>query len=169
MPNSVSRRTFLKAGLVGTLALAAAGGTYRVLNPSAPSRFMMDDAAHGALAAIVPVMLKGAIEENQTEAAILRVQQAISTLPLPTQKEVQDLFALLTFAPARRFVAGVPEDWPQAAPEEVEAFLQRWRLSRFALLQSAYHALHDLIIGSWYADESTWAAIGYPGPLKELS
>jgi hypothetical protein len=37
------------------------------------------------------------------------------------------------------------------------------------MLQSAYHALHDLIFGGWYADSASWAAIGYPGPLKELS
>jgi hypothetical protein len=28
--------------------------------------------------------------------------------------------------------------------------------------------MHDLIIGAWYADPSTWEAIGYPGPIKEL-
>jgi hypothetical protein len=29
--------------------------------------------------------------------------------------------------------------------------------------------MHDLVLGAWYANPSNWAAIGYPGPLKELS
>ena len=59
--------------------------------------------------------------------------------------------------------------WSKAKREDVAAFLQSWRVHRLMMLQSAYHALHDLILGGWYADESTWAGIGYPGPNKELS
>jgi hypothetical protein len=29
-----------------------------------------------------------------------------------------------------------------------------------------YQAMHDLVLGSWYADASSWDAIGYPGPTK---
>lgn len=170
MPPSVTRRTFLKAGLLGTLVLASAGGAYRVFrSDDAPTGFVLDTKAHAALAAIVPVVLKGAMVPAESEVAVTRVQHAVAGLPLATQKEVQDLFALLTLAPTRRLVAGISSDWTEAAPAEIEAFLQSWRLSRFALLQSAYQALHDLITGSWYADESTWPSIGYPGPLKELS
>jgi hypothetical protein len=59
--------------------------------------------------------------------------------------------------------------WSQATQEDVAAFLSHWRVHRLALLQSAYHALHDLVIGGWYADESTWESIGYPGPMRALS
>ena len=72
-------------------------------------------------------------------------------------------------APARRLLVGIPDDWPDAKTADVAAFLQSWRVHRFTMLQTAYHALHDLVIGGWYADESTWASIGYPGPIKELS
>lgn len=170
MPSTVSRRSFLKASLFGALALASAGGAYRLLAPSEPPpRFALDDKTHQVLAAIVPIVLQGAISADQVGEAIERVGQAIANLPLSTQQEVQDLFALLILAPTRRFVAGLKVDWSRASAEDVAAFLQDWRLSRFALLQSAYHALHDLITGSWYADESTWAGIGYPGPMKELT
>jgi hypothetical protein len=172
MTTSPSRRTFLKVGLFGTLTLAAAGGLYRVTQRAdVPSNFVLDDAAKSILAAIVPVMLKDAITTmpSDIDAAIARVNGAIAGLPLSAQKELQDLFGLLTLAPSRRFLAGLPNDWPQAKQEDIGAFLQSWRRSRFALLQSAYHGLHDLIIGSWYSHESAWAAIGYPGPIKELS
>jgi hypothetical protein len=36
-------------------------------------------------------------------------------------------------------------------------------------LRSAYQALHDLVLGAWYANPANWDAIGYPGPLKELA
>jgi hypothetical protein len=98
-----------------------------------------------------------------------RVHQTILGLPLATQKEVQDLFGLLALAPARRLLAGVSHDWADASLEEVTAFLQDWRTHRLTLLRSAYQALHDLVLGSWYSDSTHWAAIGYPGPIPELS
>lgn len=168
----ISRRSFLRTGLIGTLALATAGGLYRTARPAdAAGKFLFDDQARAVLNAIIPVMLKDVTDSSFSAAtsAIYRVQKAIAGLPLTTQREIQDLFGLLTLAPSRRFLVGLPDDWPQAKQEDVAAFLNRWRLHRFGMLQSAYHALHDLITGSWYADESTWASIGYPGPIRQLS
>ena len=171
MSTSSSRRSFLKVGLLGTLALATAGGLYRMIRPAdIPRSFTMDEAAKSVLMAVVPAMLKNAISSPEdVEVAIARVGDAIRGLPLVTQKEVQDLFALLALGPSRRLLAGIPDDWHLAKPEDVSAFLQDWRFSRIALFQGAYLGLHDLITGSWYSHESTWASIGYPGPIKELS
>lgn len=172
MSTPLSRRAFLKVGVIGALALAAAGGVYRATRrPEPPGKFVMDDTARTVLSAIVPVMLKGAMDSTpkNIDRAVASVQSTIAGLTLSAQKEIQDLFALLALGPSRRFLAGIPDDWPKARQEDVATFLQNWRTSRFGLLQSAYHGLHDLVFGSWYADESTWAAIGYPGPLEELS
>jgi hypothetical protein len=168
----ISRRGFLKTGLAGALVLATAGGIYRLTRaPEQLTPFALDPAGQHALAAIAPVMLKGAIEpaSPHINTAIERVLEAIAGLPLATQKEIQDLFALLTLAPTRRLLAGVSVDWPEADEAEVTSFLQNWRTHRLAMFQTAYQALHDLITGSWYANESSWASIGYPGPMKELS
>lgn len=172
MATTISRRSFLKAGLIGAVALATAGGIYRATRQSAPAAgFVLDENARAVLTAIVPVVLQDAIDPipQAVESAVMRVRDAIAGLPLSMQNEIQDLFGLLALGPTRRLLAGLPEDWPQAKPQDVAAFLQDWRLSRFTLLQSAYHALHDLITGTWYGHESSWAAIGYPGPIKELS
>ncbi|KIF82925.1 hypothetical protein [Noviherbaspirillum autotrophicum] len=172
MSKALSRRSFLKVGIVGGLALATAGGIYRLTRaPEVPHRFVLDDGAHKVLAAIAPVILAGALRPGpaDVQASVERTKGAILGLPLRTQKEIQDLFALLTLAPARRFLAGLPDDWANAKQEDVAAFLQSWRMHRIGMLQTAYHALHDLVVGPWYADESTWASIGYPGPIKELS
>jgi hypothetical protein len=173
---AVPRRTFLKAGGLAALAMAIGGGAYRLSRPAGvPDRFILDGEARAAIDAIVPAMLAGALPQAQPArgAAIARategVHQAILGLPLATQKEIADLFGLLALGPARRFLAGVPDGWASASTEQVGAFLQAWRLHRFAMLQVAYHALHDLVLGAWYADPSAWTAIGYPGPLRELS
>ncbi len=171
-----NRRTFLKVGALAALTLAAGGGIYRYTHPpGSPQRFVLDGEAKAALDAIIPAMLEGALPADAgaraaaVSATTGRVHQAILGLPLNTQKEVQDLFGLLALAPARRVLTGVSGGWSHATDAQVGAFLQEWRFHRLAMLQTAYHALHDLIIGSWYADPSSWAAIGYPGPLKELA
>jgi len=170
-----SRRSFLKAGALGALLLAAGGGIYRYTHPPAPHPFALDGEARTALDAIVPAVLAGALPGDPAmraqaiSATTARVHQTILGLPLATQKEVQDLFGLLALAPARRLLAGVRQDWASASADEVAAFLQDWRVHRLALLRSAYQALHDLVLGSWYSDPDHWAAIGYPGPVKELA
>ena len=91
------------------------------------------------------------------------IRKAVSGLSLPVQKEIAELFSLLTLAPTRRLLAGVAPVWQDAGVAEVSAFLESWRRSRFMLLQSAYAALHDLALGAWYARPERWEAIGYPG------
>ncbi len=169
------RRTFLKVGALAALALAAAGGAYRYANPPGPARrFVLDGEARAALEAIVPAMLAGVLPAGSARAPAIAatsagVHQAILGLPLGTQQEVQDLFALLALAPVRRVLTGVAGPWSGASEAQVGAFLQDWRFHRLGMLQTAYHALHDLVIGAWYANPSSWDAIGYPGPMKELA
>jgi hypothetical protein len=170
-----SRRSFLKAGALAALVLAAGGGVYRFTHPPVPKGFVLDGEARGALHAIVPAILAGVLPtEPQARAQAIaaateRLNQTILGLPLPTQQEVQDLFGLLALGPARRLLTGIPHGWLEAKDAEVSAWLQDWRTHRLGLLRSAYQALHDLVLGSWYSDAANWAAIGYPGPLKELA
>lgn len=166
----------MKVGALAALTLAAGGGIYRYTRPAAPpQRFVLDGEAKAAIDAIIPAMLAGALPDNPAARAAAigattgRVHQAILGLPLNTQKEISDLFGLLSLAPARRLLTGVSDGWSSASAAQVGVFLQEWRFHRLDMLQSAYHALHDLIIGSWYADPSSWHAIGYPGPMKELA
>ncbi|MFA9215877.1 MAG: hypothetical protein ACEQSK_02120 [Sphingomonadaceae bacterium] len=171
-----SRRSFLKIGVLGALTLAAGGAIYRAMQaPAVSGPFVLDGAARAVLAALIPSMVGPAVPTEPAARAacvddmLVRVEAAIHGLPRATQKEVQDLFGLLALGPARRFLAGIPDSWEQATPAQVDAFLDSWRSHRFDLLTSAYQALHDLILGPWYANPANWAAIGYPGPIKELS
>lgn len=164
----MQRRSFLKAGLLGGLALAAGGAVYRHIHPPVAQRFALDPQGRSMLAALLPAITGLSPEPAALQAGIDRVGAAINALPLRMQKEIGDLFGLLNMAPTRRLLAGVPP-WAEATPDEVAAFLQSWRTHRTEMLQTAYHGLHDLVLGGWYAEPATWAAIGYPGPIKELS
>ncbi|WP_426337398.1 hypothetical protein ACN9MY_12465 [Pseudoduganella sp. R-31] len=164
----MQRRSFLKAGLLGGLALVAGGAVYRQLRPAVAERFALDAEGRTMLAALIPAITGVAPDAAALQAAIDRVGAAINGLPLRVQKEISDLFGLLNMAPTRRLLAGVPA-WHDATAEQLAAFLEGWRTHRTEMLQTAYHGLHDLVLGAWYAESSTWAAIAYSGPMKELS
>lgn len=168
-----TRRSLLKLGMFSALALATAGVVYRaVRDPVAPAPLLLDTDARIALRAISAAMLGVALPERSEaalDAAVAGTELAIAGLPHSMQKELQDLFALLVLSPTRRYLAGLPDDWAQARPQDVATFLQSWRTHRLSMLQGAYLALHDLILGPWYADPANWAAIGYPGPTLQFS
>lgn len=168
-----TRRQFLKAGLAGGAALAALGAYYVASRgKTAPGRLGEGESA--VIAAIVPVILGGVLpaEGEARRKAIAKtvdgVGIAIAGLSASAQQELSELFALLGVVPARMLVAGVWSSWEGTGSDEIAAFLERWRMSRFALLRSAYAALHDLVLGAWYGDAGAWQAIGYPGPPEIL-
>lgn len=169
----MNRRRFVKTGLIGGAVLTAAGAwvvwrDMRDADGGGPSR----DRIALILGAIAPALLESVspTDSQQRTAEIDRivagVKAVIAVFPLAVQKELGDLFRLLDIRLSRRLLTGVSTEWGGADPAEVAAFLESWRTSRIGLLQSGYFALHDLVLGAWYADASTWAAIGYPGPPK---
>ena len=161
----ISRRTALKTGLLGGALLGAAGLVGRFAGRDA------DADRTGVLTALVPAMLDGALpaERKLADAAIARcvasVGTAIAGLSPQAQAELAQLFSLLSLPPGRLLLAGLAQPWPQADVADVRGALTRWREHPLALLQTAYQALHDLVLGAWYGDEANWAAMGYGGPI----
>jgi len=164
-----SRRRFLKFGAAGALLLAAAGAARAQPGYRAPGGSdtlqVLREADREVLAAITLAILAGTGATGPgLAAAVGSVERAVAGLPPHLQEEVGQLLALLASWPGRRWVAGVGVPWRQASVAEVSGFLERWRFSRWALLQQGYHALHDLVLAAWYARPDSWPAIGYPGP-----
>jgi hypothetical protein len=163
----IRRREFLKAGLAGSFLLAcvgqwrSAGAAAEAKPESGEEMAMLVAIANAVLAGMLPA--DTGIRTRLLMETADGVRHAVSGLSLQSQKEVAELFSLLTLSPSRRLIAGVSAPWHEARVEEVTAFLEAWRRSRFALLQGAYAALHDLVLGAWYARPDNWAAIGYPG------
>lgn len=159
-----SRRAFIKAGVLGGLLLGAGGAWFAVTREHAPAG-RLTHSARSMFQAITPVMLAGMLgeESGQIERVVDGVERAVAGLGVAAQSELAELFGLLGFYPARKLLTGIDE-WRLATPADVEAFLSGWRFHRYAMLQGAYAALHDLVLGAWYAQPESWESIGYPGP-----
>ena len=123
---TISRRTFIKAGLVGAVALATAGW---LKGPHAPPsgipRRTLDADAEAILAAMVPVLLDGALpsapdaRQRALAETLTSIDVAIAGLPPAAQAELAQLFALLALPPVRLGLARVAAPWPQAAPATI--------------------------------------------------
>jgi hypothetical protein len=122
------------------------------------------------IAALVPVVLAGSLpaEEAARAGAIRDVvaafDRAVAGLAPAVQAEIGELFSFMSFAPTRLAFAGLWAPLEESKPEELEAFLKRWRYSRFELQRVSYQALTQLIQASWYDNRAAWTAIHYPGP-----
>jgi hypothetical protein len=171
VPNT-TRRTLLKAGIAGGAVLVLARWIVTSYSPGESpvvGVWTLDPSARTIIAAIVPVLLEGALPDagSSVEAraeVVVGVDRAVAGLPPASRKELEQLFALLSFAPTRCLIAGVWSPWPDASSKSVAAFLASWRDSRFALLRSGYGALHQIIMAAWYGNTRAWPAIGYGGP-----
>ncbi|MCX7161520.1 MAG: hypothetical protein WCI19_10905 [Betaproteobacteria bacterium] len=169
-----TRRQFIKTGIGGGLLLTAAALLHKPLDRIGKQALVaanpLDPSLRSVVRAIAPVILLGAFPATDPAraAALERITRgvalAVAALGASAQKEVAELFALLAFAPTRILVAGVSADWDQAGVADIETFLRRWQDSPMDLLKTGYQALHDLVLGAWYADSDSWPAIGYPGP-----
>ena len=60
--------------------------------------------------------------------------------------------------------AGLWKPLEESTPQEIRAFLLRWRDSRFELQRASYRALTQLVQAAWYGNSASWPGIGYPGP-----
>jgi hypothetical protein len=163
------RRTLLKVGLAGGAILAVARGAVLVARRRAPDA-ATDPDTRTVLRGVMTALLANALpadpaaRDRALEGGLQRSLATIAGLPPATRAELGELFTLLASAPGR-WLAGV-DRWEDANPEQVGAFLQRWRTHSFDLFRAGYHALRDLVLGPYYADASTWEAIGYPGPIR---
>lgn len=166
----LTRRQLLGGGLAAGAALAIAGLAYEysadVARTDPQFRFtQLDDHDRAIVAAVAPVMLAGALPDESAVPQVVRgVDVAIAGLPLEVRAQIRQLFGILRFPLTRTLVAGVWHPWHEARPDEVRRFLVSWRYSGVPKLRSAYDALHQLLMASWYGNAKAWTAIGYTGP-----
>jgi len=180
----LDRRGFLRLGMTGSLALASvsslsvlSGCSSRpTASPDAPApadetgfRFLNEE-DRVLFAALIPAIVGPSLpdepEERQQaiDAVILRVDDALYRFGPPNQAEFRQLLDLLHFTPTRLAVARVTSSWENVSADQAEAFLARWRNSRFGLLNAGYIGLIQVTNVAWYGHESHHAVSGYPGP-----
>lgn len=168
----LSRRRFIFVGLAGAVAVAATTLIVRSRSTASPAdgRALMRE-HRGMLAVIAVALLDNALPADAAErdTVLNRVLAAaaalIDNLPPSTRAEIAELFSLLSVKPARALL-GYSGDWAITDVQAVATFLAGLRSSAIGLKQQSYFALHDVLLGSFYADPSSWAATGYPGPPR---
>lgn len=172
------RRHFLKTGIAGSVLLAMVGSNTLLTARSNASDKPCDTCLwltqpdRVLLAALVPVMLEGALPSEPVEAkraiksVIKNFDQTVSYFTPAIRREIRQLLALLEFPLTRVLLTGALTAWEKEDTSTIRSFLKRWQTSRLALFRSGYGALHDLICGAWYANPRSWPRIHYPGPPR---
>lgn len=173
-PTVLNRRQFLRIGLFGTALLATAGGVASLSgcspDTSAQGFQQLRESDLPMLRRVIPVVLAGALPQKQQADTIESVMQALDNnlhhLSPNLNRQVTQLFDLLTLGVTRGPVTGIWGSWENASDEAVKAFLRRWENSSFALLQQGQNALTNLILLSCYSTSASWPQCGYPGPPR---
>ncbi|MGH8454133.1 MAG: hypothetical protein ACRES4_06365 [Nevskiales bacterium] len=179
-PFDLTRRSFLKLGVAGSVAL---GTTSLVANLAgcgkreqaiAQGFAFLRDADVTLFRALTPVVLGAALpadaasRESLTTETLKRIDGACFMLEPNAQGEVLKLFDLLHMRVTRWLTTGVSAPWPEAEAADIERFLERWRGSSVGIFNAGYRLLTKLVAASYYAIPATWPLSGYPGPLAAV-
>ena len=168
----MKRRDFIKSSLGGITLVFGGVASYQLYLESQTLPFektkalFLSEGDQMVLSVLIPVLLNGATGKVDLVKCIQNIDAAIVRLPEKTQQELRQLFDLLGSMFGRLIIAGVWQNWQMASNQSLNEFLSSWRNSSLELLQQAYLGLHKLIIGSFYSEQSSWASLGYPGPLN---
>ncbi|HEX4857021.1 MAG TPA: hypothetical protein VFV28_09420 [Limnobacter sp.] len=171
----MDRRRFLKLGAAGLLV---AGGLGWLGKQFAKVEVLAGGSVVKAshlplLRAIASGLLDPVLPANGREQALDKAVKAFTdatrTLAAPAQAELGQLLNILENPVGRRLIADLGNNWEEATPLQVQAFLTGFRDHPIPALQPGYHALHDLMMAAWYGLPDQWASIGYPGPPFQIS
>ena len=167
----MQRRTFFGLGLASGAVLLVAGGAAAVLQPGL-ERGKLSPVGRGVFAAVGRAVLDKTLPADRglRDAAISglleRIDALTASLPPHAQGELSQLLSLLGSAAGRHALATLAVPWRLARVVDVQRALQGMRLSRFALKQQAYSALHEITSAAYFSDSAMWPILGYPGPRK---
>lgn len=164
----MKRRTFLMGAFAGTAALALGVNLYS-------PEFSLPVDSEGKdyrllFSVLLPVMLDGALPyvathklaaQNRTLDAI---KQSISVLPEEQQTELFELLDMLENRLGLLVLTSSMTPLLMRSPAELTEMLETWRHSYFALLQTAYLGLRELVMASYYACPEHWSRLHYAKP-----
>jgi uncharacterized protein YjiS (DUF1127 family) len=167
----MQRRTLLQLGALSATVLVVVGGATALLQ-SGLQQGKLTTVAQDVLSSVARAILDrtlpaGGLEKQKALTGLLhRIDDLVQAFPPHVQVELSQLLGILSTGVGRRTLAGLASDWRGASVTEVQEALQSMRVSRLALRQQSYHALHDIVGAAYFSDTSTWAMLGYPGPVN---
>ena len=171
---TVSRRGFLKKGLIGGAILAGGGALALMAAPGKRSR-----SPQGKLAAL------SAYEYAIFSAAAARLSPGDGAAGWPTAEALQTgdkldgLLAQLHPGATRDFKrllhvfesavigltsTGTPLPFTRCTPAQQDRRLETWRHARVELFRSGYQAMKRLAHALYYSSPQIYERLGYPGP-----
>lgn len=166
----MNRRTLLRVGVATAALLAVAGAGVALHRQAVSAEGRLTATGRQLFSAIASAVLEGMLPADAVarqaalDGHLQRLEGTIAGFPPAIRAEIVELATLLAHPVGRIGLAGLSTDWASARSADVQATLQSLRTSRLALRQQVYHALRDLTNGAYFADPSSWASIGYPGP-----
>lgn len=170
----LSRRGLLRAGLLGSAAVWAAGlpgcrARERAGAADGAQRAALSPRGEEILRAVIPVVMGSLCDRTPAcaqaiEAGLASLDDYLATLSLPLQEEAANVFRLLDLLPLRLLLLRTSQRWREAPPEQIEAFLNAARDSRLLLLRRIYVFLQSMAELAFFDQPFAWQKIGYPGP-----
>ncbi len=166
----ISRRGFLRAGLLTTVALGALGSLpgctrsseYRQRIGSEHPEVLSEKELAILMALADRVITPGKDCPSASEARIARrIDRELVFSDGKLREDVRSALALLEHGPIldlrfRRFT--------RLTPVEQDEFLQNCVKSSWALRRNAFNGIRFLCSFFYYTDDRTWRSVGYGGP-----
>jgi hypothetical protein len=157
--------------MVSSAVLLGAGSAAVLLQPGLKDR-VLNAGGREVFAAVGRAVLDGSLPADSgarataLDALLDRIDSLVLGLSPHAQGELSQLLALMASHGGRLALADLTTPWTEATVANIQQALQGMRMSRLALRQQAYAALHDITASAYFSDASSWSLLGYPGPLK---
>lgn len=164
----MNRRTFLLGAFAGTAAIALGVNLY------SPEFSLPDEGEEKdyrlLFGVLLPVMLDGALPDVATHKLAAQnrtldaIKQSIAGLPDEQQAELFELLDMLENRLGLLLLTSSMTPLLMRSPSDLTQMLETWRHSYFALLQTAYLGLRELVMASYYACPEHWSRLHYAKP-----
>ncbi|MBL8917931.1 MAG: gluconate 2-dehydrogenase subunit 3 family protein [Myxococcaceae bacterium] len=167
-----TRRGFLKKGLLGGALLALGSGAFLFTRKSvlveapADGLSVLTEREFAVLTALSYRLIPRregfpGVEVVQVARACDRILSLVDVTALTEMKQLLLLFenALPNFLFGRR-----ASTFSTMSTDDQDAVLAEWQTSRLTVRRTGYTALRGLVMAGYFASDTTWAGMGYPGP-----
>lgn len=177
---TLSRRSILKTGLIGTTLLAGAStlaqlqgcqSTLSTTSTEASAWRVLRPKDRVIMGAIAPVALAKAFPEDRTAALdkfLPQIDTFLFSTSITNHAALHQLFDFLDMGITRVMLAGLWQPWEKLSDAQVEGFLESWRGSAINQLRLGYAQLTQVLSLVWYAQPENVPASLYPGAPQHI-
>jgi hypothetical protein len=167
-----SRRTFIKTGLLGTAGLVVLGGLLSarqtVLRQTPKQGLKVLTAAEYAVMSAIAARMIPPAGEGAPGALALDLPATLDAFvasgPAWLQKDFKALLWVVENALVGALMLERVTPFTQLSPDAQDRALEAMRASHVPLRKAMFYALKGLCASMYYADDRTWARMGYSGP-----